>query len=128
MHELGIVAHVIRSVEEVGHQNCLNHISAVTLEIGEVSGVVPEYLTDCWEWSVKKTTLLQGSELRVEILPAVTHCDGCGKDYPTVPHGKTCPHCGSGSTWLLTGAELNIKEIEVPDSEESSEQTAPKRE
>ena len=117
MHELGIVFHVIKSVEEVGRQNCLTRVSAVTLEIGEVSGVVPSYLTDCWDWAVKKSDLLRGAELRTDMLPAVTHCDGCGKDYPTVAHGKTCPHCGSGETWLLTGSELNIKEIEVPDPE-----------
>ena len=26
---------------------------------------------------------------------------------------RTCPYCGSGSTWLLTGNEVNIKEIEA---------------
>ena len=101
----------------MGRQNCLTRVSAVTLEIGEVSGVVPSYLIDCWNWAVKKSDLLRGAELRTDILPAVTHCDGCGQDYPTVAHGKTCPHCGSGETWLLTGSELNIKEIEVPDPE-----------
>ena len=64
MHELGIVFHVIKSVEEVGRQNCLTRVSAVTLEIGEVSGVVPSYLTDCWDWAVKKSDLLRGAELR----------------------------------------------------------------
>ena len=117
MHELGIVFHVIKSVEEVGRQHCLPRVSAATLESGAGSGVVPSYLTDCWDWAVKKSDLLRGAELRTDILPAVTHCDGCGQDYPTVAHGKTCPHCGSGETWLLTGSELNIKEIEVPDPE-----------
>ena len=40
MHELGIVFHIIRSVEEVGRANQVRHISAVALELGEVSGVV----------------------------------------------------------------------------------------
>ena len=113
MHELGIVFHVIKSVEEVGRQNCLTRVSAVTLEIGEVSGVVPSYLTDCWDWAVKKSDLLRGAELRTDILPAVTHCDGCGEDYPTVTHGRICPRCGSERTWLVKGNEINIKEISV---------------
>ena len=54
-----------------------------------------------------------GSELRVETLPAVTRCGGCGRDYPTVAHGRTCPHCQSDNTWLLTGNEVSIKEIEA---------------
>lgn len=113
MHELGIVFHIIRSVEQVAAENNLEKVSAVVLELGEVSGVVPDYLTDCWKWAAAKTGLVSGSELRIETLRAVTHCDGCGRDYPTVAHGKTCPHCGSGETWLLTGSEVNIKEIEA---------------
>jgi hydrogenase nickel incorporation protein HypA/HybF len=30
-----------------------------------------------------------------------------------VQYGRTCPHCGSGNTWLQQGNEMNIKEIEV---------------
>lgn len=44
-------------------------------------------------------------------LPAVTYCEGCGREYPTVEYGRICPHCGSEKTWLLRGNELNIKEI-----------------
>lgn len=113
MHELGIVFHIIKSVEQVAAENGLEKVSAVVLELGEVSGVVPDYLTDCWKWAAAKTELVEGSELRIETLPAITHCDGCGRDYPTVAHGKTCPHCQSGNTWLLAGSEVNIKEIEA---------------
>ena len=113
MHELGIVFHVIKSVERAAEDNNLEKVSAVVLELGEVSGVVPDYLTDCWKWAAARTELVKDSELRIETLPAVTHCDGCGRDYPTVAHGRTCPCCGSGNTWLLTGNEMNIKEIEA---------------
>ena len=113
MHELGIVFHIIRSVEKVAAENDLEKVSAVVLELGEVSGVVPDYLTDCWRWAAAKSELASGSELRIETLPAVTRCGGCGADYPTVAHGRTCPRCGSGDTWLLTRNEVNIKEIEA---------------
>ena len=44
-------------------------IKSVTCEIGEVSGVVPEYLTDCWGYARKKSGLLKDSELRTESPP-----------------------------------------------------------
>ena len=44
MHELGIVFHIIDSIEEVGRQSKLRRVSTVTLELGEVSGVVHTYL------------------------------------------------------------------------------------
>ena len=120
MHELGLVMHVIRSVEAVAAENHISEVSAVTLEIGEVSGVVHRYLTDCWAWAVKKTEVLHNAALIIESTPAITHCDSCDREYSTVSHGKICPYCGSGNTWLLTGTEMNIKEISVPCREAST--------
>ena len=51
MHELGIIVHVMRTVEDVAAENNLTEIRSVTCEIGEVSGVVPEYMTDCWGYA-----------------------------------------------------------------------------
>ena len=39
MHELGIVFHIIRTVEDVAKQNDVTRIRRVTLQLGEVSGV-----------------------------------------------------------------------------------------
>lgn len=116
MHELGIVVYVIEAVEKVAAEQALTKICRVTLEIGEVSGIVPDYLIDCWNWSVKRgeTELLHGAELCFEQLPAVTICNTCGQTYPTVAHGRICPHCQSPDTVLLTGNEISIKEIAVP--------------
>ncbi len=113
MHELGIVFHVIRTVEEVGRENGLTSVGAVVLELGEVSGVIPHELASCWRWAADRTELLKGAELRMETIPAVTHCDGCGQEYPTVENGRTCPLCGSKNTWLQQGSEVSIKEIEA---------------
>ena len=49
----------------------------------------------------------------METIPAVTFCEACQKTYPTVQHGKICPHCGSERTFLQSGDEFNIREIEV---------------
>jgi len=113
MHELGIVFYIIKDVKEVAVENDAKHISKVVMNIGEVSTVVPSYLIDCWNWAVKKEELLTDCELVVNTMPAVTYCESCGGEYPTVKHGKTCPHCGSGKTYLLRGNEVEIKEIEV---------------
>lgn len=115
MHELGIVFYIIRDVKETASANGVSRVSAVVMDIGEVSTVVPEYLTDCWRWAADKEDLLRGCELRINTVPAVTHCGHCGKDYGTVEYGRTCPHCGSGDTWLAQGNEVEIKEIEVID-------------
>ena len=86
MHELGIVFYIIRDVKQAAEENHVEKVSGVVMDIGEVSTIVP----------------------------AVTHCDGCGCDYGTIEHGKTCPVCGSTQTWLLRGNEVEIRSIEVP--------------
>ncbi|MGN0798816.1 MAG: hydrogenase maturation nickel metallochaperone HypA [Christensenellales bacterium] len=113
MHELGIVFHIIDTLEEVGRENHLASIQSVTVELGEVSTVIPEYLTDCWNWAVKKKELLKEAVMHVEVLPAVTLCRDCGKEYGTVEHGRICPWCGSEKTHLVRGSEINIKQIEA---------------
>ena len=70
MHELGVVFHIMDSLESVAKENDVTQIQSVTIEIGEVSTVIPHYLTDCWAWAIKKKPLLTGCEMKVEILPA----------------------------------------------------------
>ena len=113
MHELGIVFHLIKMVDEVGEQNSLTSVSRVTLTLGEVSGVIPDYLADCWKWAAEKDDLVRGSELVVEDAPAVTLCNACGRTYWTVAHGKICPHCGSPDTVLASGDEVELTSIEA---------------
>lgn len=113
MHELGVVFKVIEIVEEVAEQNSATSVSSVTLQIGEVSGIINSYLYDCWKWAIKKSKYLQEAELRIEEIKAVTFCEDCKKEYGTVEHGRTCPHCGSEHTYLLYGREFEVKEIEI---------------
>ncbi len=113
MHELGIVFYIIRDVKEVAEQNDVRRVESVTLEVGEVSAVVPHYLEDCWNWAVRREPIMEHAKLKWETIPAVTWCDGCKREYPTVAHGKICPYCGSAETWLKTGSEVSIKEIEA---------------
>lgn len=115
MHELGIVFKIIDTVKETAAENQVSQILSVTLDVGEVSTVIPSYLTDCWDWAVKKHDILKTSKLIVNQIPAITYCQACGRQYKTVKYGRTCPHCGSPDTYLIQGNELYIKEIEVSD-------------
>lgn len=113
MHELGIVFHVIQTLEEVGRKNELSSVGSVTLQLGEVSGVVEGYLTDCWKWAAAKSELLKNSQLNIEKTAAITLCESCHNTYKTVLHGRICPFCGSEKTVLQCGNEINILQIEA---------------
>ena len=113
MHELGTVFYVIKEVEKLCDENKLTKVGSVTLQIGEVSGIIPEYIVDCWNWAVKESKYMKEAELKVEKLEAVTFCEDCKQTYPTVKYAKICPHCKSEHTYLVSGNEYNIKEIEA---------------
>lgn len=115
MHELGVVFHCIKEINAIAAENGVDRISSVTIQIGEVSTVIPYYFEDCWNWAVKKETVLKDASVVIEKIDAITHCNGCGQNYPTVEYGKKCPYCGSDDTFLVTGNEIMIKEIQVPD-------------
>jgi hydrogenase nickel incorporation protein HypA/HybF len=113
MHEAGIAYQIIRQVESVCQANDLTSVVRITLELGEVAGVVESYLTDFWCWVSQKHELFQNSELRFMQIAAITTCHSCGKNYPTVPQGKQCPYCQSYDTVLLQGNEFIIRDIEA---------------
>lgn len=113
MHELGIVMHVIDQVEAAAKENKVNRVLKLTLEIGEVSGIVPAYFTDCFEWSKKKTQYMRETELELIILEGISYCRTCKNTFKTTAHGKQCPHCGGYDTYLVTGDEANIKDMTV---------------
>ena len=113
MHELGVVFHIADSVVKIAQENQAQRVRRVTLQIGEVSTVIPDYLVDVWNWNCKRTPMLEGCELLREPIHAITYCENCGKTYDTVPQGKICPHCGSDRTYLRQGNELEIKEIAI---------------
>ena len=113
MHEMGIVLNLARTIDEIVEEQDIEKVAAVVLEVGEVSGIMTDLFTDAWDYFKPRHPYLAESELRIEKIPAVTYCSGCGRNYETIRYGKNCPFCGSGETWLIKGNECIIKEIEV---------------
>lgn len=115
MHELGVVFRIIDDLKAVGKENGVDEISKVVIQLGEVSGVVSDYLTDCWQWARGREKIVNNCEMVIETIPAVTFCEECSNTYETVRYAKVCPYCKSKNTYLVSGNEFNIKEIEVFD-------------
>ena len=108
MHELGIVFYVVEQVEQVATKNNASKVLGATLELGEVSSVIPDYFMELWEWTKKKHPLLTDCKLEIINLKAISYCEDCEKTYDTVKHAKICPHCGSAKTYLITGNQIKI--------------------
>ncbi len=99
-------------LEDAAREHGLSRIAKVTISLGEVSGVVTDFFEDAWLWASGKSDLLRDAELEIYQTEAITVCNACGKTYPTVAHGRICPHCQSPDTQLLCGNEMEICSIE----------------
>lgn len=109
MHELSIAQGVV----ELCEQHCGGRpVRVVTLEIGTLSGVVPEALEFCFE-AVTKGTLLDGAKLEIESVEATGFCSGCGSVSGIKAYFDSCPCCGASVLSLRTGEEMRVKDLEV---------------
>ena len=113
MHELGIVTHTAKTIADLAAENNLTKVGSVSLEVGEVSGIMTDYFVDCWNYFKGRYDVLKDAELKLITMPAVTYCEDCDSQYETVKYGRICPKCGSEHTWLLTGNQCTIREIEA---------------
>ena len=118
MHEMGIVLHLAKTLEKDAIEKHIVKIEKVVLQVGEVSGIMTDLFSDCWDYFKEKHPLLKDSTLVIEQTKAITHCDSCGKDYETIKYGRQCPYCESYETWLITGNQCVIKEIEAQTEED----------
>lgn len=112
MHELGIVYEILKTVDEVSREQELEKVTKITLQVGEMSGVLPDYLVACWNM-IRSETNYPEMEMVTETLPVIGMCNDCCKLYSLNANSRQCPYCGSGNYEILTGREFKIKNIEA---------------
>ncbi len=112
MHELGVLLEVVAQVTEVAEGNDVQEIQKLVLQVGELSSMIPKYMKKIYPAAVEGT-LLEGSELEIEIIPGNGKCKSCGEVYSLVENHGVCPACGNQDFELLSGREFFIKEIVV---------------
>jgi hydrogenase nickel incorporation protein HypA/HybF len=108
VHELSITQSIVDAV--VARMDGAR-ISAVRLEIGRLSGIVPDSVRFCFD-IVAGGTILEGASLRIDEPPGRVHCRTCNGDSELEDPFPLCP-CGSADIEMLSGNELRIKSVEV---------------
>lgn len=131
MHEMSVALSVVDQVERAARSGGAPGVRRVTVEIGELAGVVPDALAFCFELACAGT-VLEGAELVTRSLPGRASCTPCQRSWDTgMPPDLLCAVCRRGAGVLLSGRELRITEVHwsapptapdsppVPRSEES---------
>ena len=101
-------------LRNVAQEENTNAISSITVEVGTLSGVVPRFLADGWG-AVTDGTPLEGTEMRIETVDGTAECLDCGAVFTADLNDLRCPECRGAKLTPLTGRDLTLKEILLPD-------------
>jgi len=112
VHELGITRSIVEIAERTALQQGARRIHSVTVEIGSLSGVIPEAVEFCFE-ACSRGTLLEESRLIIERIDGRGRCRACGHECSIDSFSFACPACAALGLERLQGEELRIKELEV---------------
>lgn len=114
MHELSVIQSVLDIVIEYATKNKAKKVNQINLEIGELSGFIPEWIQTYFDY-VSKDTIAEKAKLKIKKVPAKMKCLECEKEFGLKKNKLefTCPKCESKDIDLLQGREYFIKSIEV---------------
>jgi len=112
LHELSLVEALVEQAVAAARENAPGKkINAVDVDVGELSGAVPELLRDLYPM-VAEGTVLEGSRLCVKKIKARFECGECGKKFGRQDIAG-CPQCGSMNVDMLRGREIRLTAIDV---------------
>ena len=112
MHEMSIAQSVINIVKEEMTKNDATILRSVRLNIGQMTAIVPEALSFCFE-IITADTEMEGARLIMDIIPLRGYCHACNKEFDIEDYAFNCPLCGGTKIDTISGQDLAIVEIEV---------------
>jgi hydrogenase nickel incorporation protein HypA/HybF len=112
VHELSLVASVFEVLEEKAREHGAARVTKVVLDVGIMSGAVPDLLESAFE-AYKRGTLAAGARLEIVVVPVKVRCPDCGGEAVREDADFSCSGCGSRRVEIVEGRELVIEKIEL---------------
>ena len=123
MHEFSAACSIVETALQAARQHNAIKVTAVNIEVGEFTFLVPEQLEFNFEIA-GKDTILEGAQLNISEVRGVLKCHDCGFEGVSEPDPSLppqiavfaplkCPKCGSSSTEIVGGKEFFITNIEA---------------
>jgi hydrogenase nickel incorporation protein HypA/HybF len=106
MHEMSITQSI---VDTIGERLGAAPVHRVRLEIGKLSGVVPDAVRFAFELVTTGTTL-EGAVLEIDEPAGSARCRDCGAEFATAEVLPLCA-CGSADVAVLGGQQLRIRDV-----------------
>ncbi|MET1022366.1 MAG: hydrogenase maturation nickel metallochaperone HypA [Arthrobacter sp.] len=108
MHELSITQSLIEAVlDRIGERR----VVAVNVQVGPLSGVLPDAMRFCFDVASAGTPLAD-AQLVVDEPRGLARCRSCHEEFELSDLILLCP-CGSADVEVLSGRELMLVSVEV---------------
>ena len=79
MHELSVCQGMLSQMRDIAAQHHARAVTAVTVQIGPLSGVVPELLAQAFSVA-SAGSIADGASLQLDGLPIRVRCETCGAE------------------------------------------------
>lgn len=112
MHELSLTQSLVEIAEEHARRAGGTVIRGIILEVGELSGAIPEALEFAFD-VCSKGTLAEGAVLTIRRVPGHGRCAVCQAETACHELTAVCPSCGALGFELDAGLELRVLELEI---------------
>lgn len=112
MHELSLIANLFEIMEEKAENKKANKITHIVLQVGKLSGVVPDLLRTAFD-IYKKDTMASEAKLTIKEVPLKILCQECKTEAVKDDFVFICSKCGSTKLRTLSGTELYLEKMEL---------------
>lgn len=112
MHELPVTMSILSIVLEHAKNVQANKIVQIRLNIGELSGIVPEYIQLQFEM-LSKDTVAAGASILFQHPPTKLRCRNCDIVFTPKDQKWNCPSCGEEKIEIVSGRECSVESMEV---------------
>lgn len=111
MHEMSTMVRLVNQAAKVMEEQHLSSIRQMSVEVGEMTDILPEYLYKYFPEAIRNTPL-EGSELVVRTVPAKAQCLDCGTIFhPSRENDYKCPSCHGIRCRILEGRSVVLAQI-----------------
>ncbi len=123
MHEFSAACSIVEAAVAAAEKYGATKVTAVNVEIGQFTFLIPEQLEFNFEIA-SKDTVIAGAKLRISTIKGTLKCSDCGfegesQSIPDLPDQiamfapMKCPKCEGSATTITGGKEFIITNIEA---------------
>ena len=114
MHEVSIMQNTLDLAIAQAKRNNARKIELVSMNIGALSGVIPEALEFAFDVLVRGT-IAANAQLEIKTIPVVCYCQNCDRNFQPEAYIYQCPNCQQLSSKIISGKEIELTSLELSD-------------